>query len=246
MSILLMDWGNTRLKWLMRSDLDQGARAQAACISEYGLPDAMNAMGQIERIWVSSVRSLADEVWLNQACWNRWGVIPEFARSEAFCAGVVNAYQEPGLLGVDRWMVLLAARHLCLGSVLVVDAGTAVTLDALDAQGRHLGGFILPGYELMLHALNQHTARINVSETAGWSGGFGSSTAEAVSGGAMQALLGALQRSHELFCRQTGETVSWLLTGGWGRRLAQGLGVSSLAVHEDLVLKGLSLWGASR
>ena len=246
MSILLMDWGNTRLKWLTSDELDQGQVAQAARLQERHWPDALRALSYVQRVWVSSVRSPADEAWLHESCLNCWGIKPEFARSEAYCAGVTNAYREPDRLGVDRWMAMLAAHHLGLGAVLVVDAGTAVTLDALDAQGRHVGGFIVPGYELMLQALNQHTARINVTEMMAWPSSFGCSTAEAVAGGAMQALLGTLQRSHALFCRQTADRVNWVLTGGWGERLAEALEIPSVAVHRDLVLKGLSLWGTSR
>lgn len=227
--ILELDLGNTRCKWRL---VDGGA------VVERGnelLRDLPTVLPVASRVRVASVLSAAKEDWLATELEARLGVQPEFARSGQFCAGVSNAYQEPTQLGVDRWLGMLASYQALNSALLVVSVGTAVTLDELDDGGVHVGGYILPGPQLMLDALRHGTDKVRFSDGP-WQLRAGQETGECVIAGALLAIIGAV-----LAARRVGGAV--VVTGGYGARVAEELSVRGIAVTlvPELVMDGLRL-----
>lgn len=159
---LLLDVGNTRIKWAL---LPQRARWADGAVrtgvleeGEERLPELEGPPEAIHGVYVTSEEARQR---LDEQCAARWGLRPQWLRSARAACGVRTHYHDPDQLGADRWAALIAARQGAPGeAVCVVDAGTAVTVDALDAHGAHLGGAILPGRRLMASRLDGGTGRV--------------------------------------------------------------------------------------
>ena len=179
----------------------------------------------------ATVLDEADVAAFAAACEAKWQQSPQFARSSAAHAGVRNAYADaPGTLGVDRWIGLIAVAGRSQ-DVCVVDCGTALTLDLLEADGRHLGGYILPGLAMMVDALLQATRRVRFDRVPPDDGlAPGRNTAEAVMHGALAAVVALIEKSG------TGRHV--VLTGGDAARVSALLACPHV-VEPDLLLQGL-------
>lgn len=159
-------------------------------------------------VWLSNVAgeeiaSLTSQLLQEQSCVNY-----RFATTQTQQCGVRNGYRKPQQLGVDRWLAMLAAFHLpqrATGqSLCVVDCGTALTLDVLDATGRHLGGYIAPGLTAMREMLNQKLAHIDIKPTdPGAVKVLADNTADGVARGCAQVLLGGFSRCWKIVCRLT-------------------------------------------
>lgn len=145
-----------------------------------------------------------------------WNIRPERLVAKRSHKGLVNCYEHPQRLGIDRWLAMIGARELAPGAVCVVDAGTAMTIDVADAPGKHLGGLILPGLALMSGSLQTGTAIPEYSEQP--SGNLlGCSTVNAIALGSVQALGSLVDR----VVTQAGiEELRLLLTGGDAQLLA--------------------------
>ncbi|HEX5394206.1 MAG TPA: type III pantothenate kinase [Rhodocyclaceae bacterium] len=238
--ILCLDCGNTRIKWGLRSDanpdgawLAQGAVSTreptelVAALSPYDAPElavACNVAGAV-------VKDAIDAALSFPVLWN--GAQPEQC-------GVRNGYEVPQQLGADRWAALIGARALHDGPCLVVSAGTATTVDVLDADGQFRGGLILPGLDLMRAALAGNTAQLPAD-----SGAFidlPRKTVDAITSGAINATLGAIER---MFRQLIGDQALCLLTGGAAPLLLPHLPLP--VRHEPLlVLEGLACVAGSR
>jgi len=152
---------------------------------------------------------------------------------------VANGYDRPGLLGPDRWAALIAARdRVPSDPVLIITVGTAVTIDALDDRGTFVGGLIVPGFGLMLDALEAGTAGLRVP--SGEFQNFPTNTSNALMSGGVHALAGAAERMLRLLAQRTGRMPSVLLAGGAAPKLAPHLDVE-FTIVDNLVLEGLSL-----
>jgi type III pantothenate kinase len=170
MSVLLLDIGNSRLKWaVVRQRYRRGQAFSAHGAIDMRLLRRSRAAwshlwkraGTVDAIYVCNVAGRAVERQLRAAARRAGLKVPRFARSQATGGGVRNAYREPWRLGVDRWVCLIGARHEHPGKDLcLVGLGTAMTVDLLDAAGRHHGGCLVPGPRLMIESLLEHTAGI--------------------------------------------------------------------------------------
>ncbi|MBI3171771.1 MAG: type III pantothenate kinase, partial [Hydrocarboniphaga effusa] len=147
--ILLLDIGNSRLKWAMADPLAVGARLQSAHSEPHlGEPAKLFytlALPQVEQVWVSQVMGPQHEQKLAEALQSHYGFAPQFARTQAEHRGLHCGYAEPERLGVDRWLAMLALWAQTRHAFCVVNAGTALTFDAVDEGGQHQGGLIAPG-----------------------------------------------------------------------------------------------------
>jgi len=158
---LLIDAGNTRLKWATL----RGRRLGRLQVVEWnGRTVARVARqavtGGVDRVLVCSVAGTVLERALRQAARAAGAPAPQFIRSTRRAAGVRNGYVEPWRLGADRWVAMLGARARHPGRALcIVDVGTALTIDLLDSAGQHRGGLITPGPALMVESLLRDTAR---------------------------------------------------------------------------------------
>ena len=232
--ILCLDAGNSRLKYGLR-DRDTW-RAQGALEYPFFPQNLATALpAKPARIIACNVAGQAvqhDIAAYASAC-----AIPlDWLQSSATACGVTNGYDSPTQLGADRWAALLGARSLHTDPCVVVMAGTATTVDALDGNGRFLGGLILPGLALMRTALARHTA--GLPHAAGSYRPLPTCTDDAIVSGTLHATLGAIER----IARQLGGTPTCLLSGGAAEELTLHLSLPVRRV-KYLVLEGLARYG---
>ncbi|TSE28545.1 Type III pantothenate kinase [Tepidimonas thermarum] len=244
-ALLALDVGNTRLKWALYDRPEPGARLLA-----HGVQFLENIETLAEGDWRAlrpprwvlgsivagaGVRQRVEEqleLWDAPVQW----VVPRPAE-----AGLVNGYDHPTRLGSDRWVAMIGARQRLLARgearpCVVVMVGTAVTVEAIDAEGRFLGGIILPGHGIMLRALESGTAGLHVP--TGEVRAFPTNTSDALTSGGTFAIAGAVQRMWDNLSRHTGQTPVCLMTGGAGWKMAPHMTVPFELV-EGLIFDGL-------
>lgn len=170
-----------------------------------------------------------------------WDVTPQWVVSSAAEAGVVNGYDHPARLGSDRWVAMIGARQRLLAQgpprpCIVVMVGTAVTVEAIDAEGRFLGGIILPGHGIMLRALESGTAGLHVP--TGNVCDFPTNTSDALTSGGTFAIAGAVQRMWDNLRAHTGQEPVCYMTGGAGWKMKPAMSTRCELV-ESLIFDGL-------
>ncbi len=232
--LLLIDVGNSRLKWAHACG---GVLSVGAAIEHHG--DTAGAFAQIEAgvvdaVWIADVTGGDLRAALRQAVVARCQREPHFAASELRRAGLVCAYSQPQRLGVDRWLMLLAAWTQAHTASCVVSAGTALTFDAIDSRGRHLGGIITPGLRAMQQAVLVTTRFDAAGPRRDYSDALGDDTEACVRQGALHAVVGLIER---LTLRYGDGAACWL-SGGDAAALLPHL-TSVWNSHSDLVLEGL-------
>lgn len=236
---LVFDLGNSRLKWAHAD-----ARLHAGGAIAYGneleseLDAAFAAQARPARVLAVSVAGTQRTQALARWVRTRWDRALETLSATSVQCGVTNSYREPGRLGADRWAALIAARARMTNAVCVVDCGTAVTVDALDASGVFRGGVILPGLALQHAALQHGTEGIRVTpDTA--ENCLARSTPAAVAAGVQFGLAGAVDRILDEQAVALGLTPAVLITGGDAAVLAPHL--RHATTHApDLVLEGVA------
>lgn len=240
--ILLLDQGNTRIKWalmgLQHTLCEQGVVSREAGIA--AIVDQMPEGVALRRVLLASVAGGEANSRLAADVSATFGVVAEFMAAKAHCAGLHNGYQNPVLLGVDRWMATLGAWVQVKTSCLVVDAGTALTIDAV-VDDRHVGGYILPGLSMQRQTLGQHTALIGAPSDAGFVG-WGRTTSSAVGNGTLFSVVATIERALVELQRGVDDTCSLFVTGGDAQAIATLLGVPAV-VSEDLVFRGMMVQG---
>jgi type III pantothenate kinase len=241
-AVLALDAGNTRVKWGLRVGGDWTARgavatAEAASLGRDWppLPPGTLALG-------SNVGGPAVQALLHEAC-ARHGLALSLIASERERLGVRNAYRDCSQLGTDRWAALVAAYREAPVNQIVVNAGTALTVDALRADGLFAGGFIVPGPALMRRALGGGTAQLRLTEGA--FDPFPKSTPDAITTGAVQAAVGAIERMRAAFAAGGFAPERILLSGGAAAELAPHLPMP-VTLNDNLVLDGLVLLARDR
>ena len=242
---LAIDCGNTRLKWALFATPRPGAEPlhQGAVFLETidelaerqwkPLPPPQAMLGCI--VAGDHVRRRVEEQM------ELWDLEPHWVVAKPEEAGLINGYDHPARLGADRWVALAGARwHLQLRGpalpALVVMVGTCVTVDALDASGRFLGGLILPGFGLMQRALEMGTAGLKVP--TGEVVEFPTNTSDALMSGGSNAMAGAIERQARRLRERTGAEPLLLMTGGAAQKLS---GITDLhfEVVDSLIFDGL-------
>jgi type III pantothenate kinase len=242
--ILELDIGNTRCKWRLADGTPGGGHAGACAVDELARALAdLPGRAAVRRVRAGCVRGPQVEDAVRAAVQSALGLPVEFARSRSAAAGVSNAYREPERLGVDRWLAMLAAFDETGGAVCVLDCGSAMTADLVDAAGRHRGGFIAPGLAMMRNSLLASTDRVRFEPVAADASGAGPapgrSTAAAVAGGVELAAAGFLRGAHACF-QGLCPGAAVLLTGGDAEALRPRLGFP-VGIRPGLVLDGLRL-----
>ena len=242
--ILLIDVGNTFLKWgLFRPSRKGTARENRvesghALLEEItALPAQLTKLPTPSRIVISNVAGTRVrattirmlEVWPDAP--TPYWLVPQDAQ-----CGVVNSYRNPAQLGSDRWAALIGARHL-LGSTpaMVVVCGTATTIDFLTGEGVFKGGVILPGVGLMLRSLHEGTAAL--PDQGGEFFVYPTQTVDAIASGCQHAQAGAIERLFANEQRREPDVVC-ILSGGASPAVAPRL-TMPFQLQENLVLEGL-------
>ena len=192
--ILELDVGNSRIKWrlLAADDLAVLKAGHVPGFDELQRVTELDAAITLARM--CSVRG--GEINKRLADWVRvkHSLAIVQARVAQSCGGVTNQYADVSRLGIDRWLAMLAAYRRAGGACMVIDSGTALTIDVIDAQGLHLGGYIIPGLRLMHSSLEANTA-IRLSDNySTYSESLGHSTDEAVFNGTVTALLATIKQ----------------------------------------------------
>lgn len=230
--VLLIDAGNSTLKW---AAVDAGQwRAQGR--SDYADWAGLKAeLTPDATCFIASVTDPAREAAL-AALLNEAGLAAAWLKAEVGFGDLKNSYRDPQQLGVDRWMGLIGARQRTHDPVVVVSAGTAMTVDALAADGVFLGGVIVPGFKLMRQALQQGTAQ--VADVAGEMQAFPHTTADAVHSGILAALCGAIRQQYAQLAEAAGQPPRCLLTGGDAAMLLPSLNLPG-ELAPALILEGI-------
>jgi type III pantothenate kinase len=243
---LAIDIGNTRLKWALYDAAHPGAALQA---------HGAEFLDHIERLaegpWANlpapsamlgcvvagdAVRRRAEE-----QIEERFECAPRWVVASAAEAGIVNGYDHPTRLGADRWVAMIGARHRMLGTgparpMVVVMIGTAVTVEAIDASGKFLGGLILPGHGIMLRALESGTAGLHVP--TGEVREFPTNTSDALTSGGTYAIAGAVERMVQHVRSHCGAEPACYMTGGAGWKMAPVMN-GDFELVESLIMDGL-------
>jgi type III pantothenate kinase len=247
-AVLLVDAGNTRIKWARLTGVDLG-RSHAAVHAQWPAAEyARRLIGTTapERILVSSVAGPAVRAALRQVA-RRTRVPISFVTVPARRAGITVGYAEAWRLGVDRFIGMVAAHHLFRGvPVCVAGIGTALTLDLVARSGRHLGGAIIPGPALMVGTLLSKTWGIRRRAHGGRRSGrgpFGRSTRDAIEAGAHYAAAALIDRAVDEATALVGRPPLVVLTGG-GAGGVRPLVHSPAVAVPDLVLRGLAVLAA--
>lgn len=247
--ILLVDIGNTRVKWATQNAGHMSPQ-RAAAHARWSVADWQRELFDgppAARVIAATVAGADSRRVLEAAARLAGTTRVEFVASTAAMAGVRNAYPEPGLLGVDRWVAVIGAFHLAHGACCVVDVGTAATLDTVDASGQHLGGFIVPGPRMMVRSLHAGTSNLAAHTAASPAGGvelFADNTRDAIERGSRVAIAALIDRTYAELARRTQTAPHLYCTGGAMDEVLPYV----LAPHErvaDLVLRGLACIAAA-
>lgn len=235
--ILELDIGNSRTKWRIHGERTQSVKNTefSACL--------FSDVDDIQRVRVSCVASSNFRAKVLQCVEERFGCEVEFAVSTESCAGLINGYAVSSALGVDRWLACLAAWKLCDHfPVLVIDAGSAMTIDVVDEHSVYLGGYIFPGLDIMQKSLVSGTGNIKCDVDASFCIDFQQiprTTIDAVRRGASFAAVATVEKSVAIFLQRWPEGVVYF-TGGDGEGVAREVGMQE-RYYPDLVLDGLAL-----
>lgn len=239
---LLVDIGNSRVKWVLADGVVRRGAASTCGDNEW--QGRWAALERPAGVVLSSVASRSFDEDVERWCRARWQVSARFVSAAGNGCGVTNGYQRPSDLGSDRWAALVGARDLHGGPCVVVDCGTAVTVDSLDPTGRFPGGVIIPGVDTLAQALLARTARL-CGPFAWHPDPIGRTTAEGISAGATNAVLGGIVRAIEFLDRRYGAgALTVFVTGGQGALVAPLLD-RPVRLEPDLVLHGLALLSES-
>lgn len=240
--ILEIDMGNTRLKWRIRDQqitLVDGAIGVETQLDL--LIDKIEAYrSEISAVLVASVVGEGLEQRLTDWSVRYLALRPVFARSCAVSGLVRNGYREPQLLGVDRWLGMVAAYKLASGACVVVSCGTAITVDLIAQNGEHLGGFIAPGLNLMLDSLTSGTRQIKLThQVPALDLSPAASTTNAVYSACAAMMTGLIDNGAQQLCKlNQNPEFQMIFTGGDAAKLLPFYPQAQLV--SDLVLDGLA------
>lgn len=246
--ILLVDIGNSRIKWasLIKGRLEHNGNAMRG-------QDRNEFVATIEQHWRKLKKpaaimacNVAGSAYADAlAAWTgeRWHMQPRFIVPTRNAYNVTNAYNKPERLGADRWAALIAARQHFKNSVCVIDAGTAVTIDVLTTEGIHQGGLIIPGLAMMRRALLEQTQEILPATDSPVSGDIrllARDTQNGVNGGTLYALVAVIDRVIADVGIELNTDMTRVITGGDAETLLPLL-AGNYHSHPDLVLEGLAV-----
>lgn len=237
--ILLIDIGNSRLKWAFMNGEKLYHHGGCALDDVVHLTAIWDELPTPDAVYCASVADENVQYQLAEQVQQRWNLTLQRLQTTARCAGVVNGYRQPEQLGVDRWAALIAARQLATTPLCVVDCGSAVTIDAVDSSGQHLGGYIVPGLHMQMRSLQTSTAGIRLNGENGNDGVWGQDTVSCMRLGTLESVAGLVQRSRHRLQELYGDEVTVFITGGDAPAVIPLLDFS-LCHEAHLVLAGMA------
>lgn len=244
-SILCVDIGNTRLKWAVCNLVDM-------CFLESGVMENRNgfafpvldsAFGQLQSrpVWVSAVAS--DDKKQNISDWvdKNWKESVVIIDSDVDEFKHLNGYRDGSTLGVDRWLAMVAAQFYYKNNFCIIDAGTAITVDVVDAAGEHIGGVIMPGKQLMAESLASGTENIDISN--GEVVELADSTINGVSSGVLACVVGGIEKVLSVIVEKHSD-ITVIVTGGDADLIKSAL-CFEVVLEKNLVLQGVGVMARS-
>ena len=243
--LLVIDVGNTRTKWALVNEAGNLEEVQTCFNSDFATSELKQSMKTATKVLVSNVagKPMAEQI----AQISPQDLPIQFVSAKDEACGVISRYQPPQILGADRWAAMIAAWHMYKQPTIVVNAGTAITIDAIarDAgskNGVFIGGNIIPGLHLMLAALGSNTAQVKVT-TEGKAILFPLSTPDAVHTGCMNAVVGAIILVLQQLEKHCAYLPKLIISGGDAEKIAEALKphIKRVVIVENLVLQGLIL-----
>lgn len=247
---LLVDLGNSRLKW---ANYQNGQLCSVGSVKydEENLATLLSAewssLPAPGKICVSSDVDSRLTAVLSQWVEKQWATAAYIITPKDHAYGVKNAYQDPLQLGSDRWAALVAVRNNIKGAAIIIDCGTAITIDVMDAEGEHLGGMIIPGIQMMQQSLFKGTHKINETDEKNEPvlAALGKNTREGVRSGIHTAIIAFINEMISRTTRQAmqqtkPETMTNVITGGDADLILPFLD-NSIIHKPTLVLEGLAI-----
>ena len=242
--LLLIDVGNSSLKWAETPEIS----FHSMSMSQHLYPEPITSaffselwakIEKPDKIIVSCVANNA--VWqaLDKACHTLWSLSAERIESLTDGYGLLNSYERATDLGSDRWCAMVAVKQMTDTAFMIVDAGSALTIDIVDESGQHLGGTISPGLSMMKKSLGMNTAQVKVDNTKNTHSSFlGHSTAECVESGIFLSAISLIEAIFEKESLQV-KGLQCFLSGGDAEVMADSLSFHC-TTHPDIVLRGLA------
>lgn len=240
--ILEIDAGNTRIKWRTLSAADFQPIASGVVVDEQELFEQFPPAKGLTVIRLSCVRGADAIARISEWARTSLGISVQVAKVTRECAGVTNHYSDLSRLGVDRWLAMLAAFNRARGACVIVDAGTAMTVDAVNGEGSHLGGYILPGRQLQAKVLQDNT-RIRLKTDQSPVTDLGHGTEAAVINGIFASQVALIEKVLQS-CGDKSANLTLYLAGGDAPVFCDLLshsGAFDIEIVSDLVLDGLRL-----
>ena len=241
---LYIDIGNSRIRLAAAEpDIENVA-------AHYYTPDTLSsiirqystAIQSPARVLVANVAGNGVAKILTELCETLWSIRPEYLKAEKESCGVTNAYFNPGQLGVDRWMAIIAAWNQYRDNLCVFDCGSAVTADLVTASGHHKGGYIIPGSYMMQQSLVNSTGQIVLNDEYRFSGQAGRSTNECVYNGSTLAVTAFIENLTQSIKATDHGHYQCIITGG-GADVIMKLLKIDFHYHPHLVIEGFRLAG---
>ena len=242
-SDLLIDIGNSSLKWCIVDPKGLSAMSQQLypknITVEFFIAN-WRTLDKPDGIFVSCVAQ--DAVWqaLEKACFELWNIKVEKVNSLKTQFGLSNAYKNASSLGSDRWCAMLGGLQQSDSAFIVINAGSALTVDVVNEEGQHLGGYIVPGVNMMKKSLDRHTAQVQVDSTSNvlTDLSFGRSTEDCVESGIHFLVVKYIEAIYEKVSLEL-NGCKVFVSGGDAKSIAALLSFNSDIV-PDLVLRGLA------
>ena len=236
--LLVIDIGNSRTKWALAGDDGKLTEFEVCMNANIASSNLSAAAQKADKALIANV---ADEAMAQQITQSLRPLEANFLTPSAQACGVTNGYAETAKLGADRWAALVAAWQRTKHATVVVNAGTAITIDVLDEKGSFLGGSIMPGLRLMHESLSGNAARLKLSE--GIAQNFPNNTQDAMATGSLNAVAGAIGIMLKRLEKQCGWLPKLIISGGDANKIADALklNLKQVIIMENLVLQGLVL-----
>jgi type III pantothenate kinase len=237
---LLIDIGNTRLKWCLLIANEFSNSSTLICTDKLN-EDLFIAWKNLivpQNVIIASVATSVINKVVTSIITALWNIEPVFVKVQPNICGVTTNYSNPSQLGIDRWLALIATRRRGAKSAVVVDCGTAVTIDVLNNFGHHIGGLIIPGLRLLRQSIFDHTniPYLNLSNDFNL---LGQNTGECIAAGTVQAIVGTIEIVHKRAMVDNGISPRLILTGGDAVIIAIYLTIPHSIIPE-LVFEGLA------
>ena len=242
--VLLIDIGNSSLKWCIADSNGLSAMSQELYPKDITTDFFIHNWHVLEQpndIVVSCVAQNIVWLALEKACFELWDIKVQKVNSLKKQFGLINAYENVSSLGSDRWCAMLGGLHQANSAFIVINAGSALTVDVVNEAGQHLGGYVVPGINMMKKSLGLHTAQVQVDSTSNvlTDLSLGHSTEECVESGIHLLVVKFIEAIYKKVSLDMNGCQTFV-SGGDAKSITDLLSFNSDVV-PDLVLRGLAV-----